>query len=340
MFNEAVQLYMQGELWDKALPLAEKISPEMVEEVKAKSMEAITGEVDAAGLAEAGDTSGALAAYLAQGDYAKLIELARQGGEKTIRTYSPHYVQHLLEQNRAVEAVQAAMKDGITETIEHAGTYSAMVEGFIASLPVEFNYTSFNEQLFKLVKALKAGPNSSDPVVGQLEARAKIMHTYCMADRCHKNGLFDLWGKCMLEQCKHIDVIPADKAFYDAGMAAKKCAKEDHKAQHNWASYCFVYWNRFLDINELMEDPDADVTLLDPTDLLDTGIPTEFPIPKRHSVPNENAEEIRQWVLTASLDQTIEQRLPTPEIRIGAELEEIFKQILKGGIPAVLQSRS
>ena len=53
--------------------------------------------------------------------------------------------------------------------------------------------------------------------------------------------------------CSHCTVIPADKAFYDAGMAAKRCAKEDTKGQYSWSSYAFVYLNRFLDINEMME---------------------------------------------------------------------------------------
>ena len=66
----------------------------------------------------------------------------------------------------------------------------------------------------------------------------------------------------LLEQCKHITIIPADKAFYDAGEAARTAAEEDHKGQYNWSSYAFVYWNRFLDINEQMDEPDADSTMM------------------------------------------------------------------------------
>mmetsp|Transcript_137045 Transcript_137045/g.238278 ORF Transcript_137045/g.238278 Transcript_137045/m.238278 type:complete len:1651 (-) Transcript_137045:230-5182(-) len=336
MFPEAVQLCMQGELWEKALSLAEKVSPALVEEVRKKSRDAVSGDVDAADLAEQGDTDGALAAYAAQGEWGKLIELARQGDEKTLRAYAPQYVKHLVDEGNVVEALKAALKDGMSADIAHAGSYISLIEELVKILPIDFDFAVFNEHLFKMVKGLKAA-HANNPMVSKLVELAMIMHRYCMAERSRRNGLVDLWAKLLLEQCKNIKIIPADKAFYDAGEAARTAAEEDHKGQYNWNSYAFVYWNRFLDINEQMDEPDADSTMMDHTDFFDTGIPSDFPIPKQHCIPAERTEEIRQWVLTASLDRSIEQRLPTPEVKLGPELEDIFRQIQKGSIPSVLQ---
>jgi intraflagellar transport protein 172 len=334
MFKEAVNMYMQGELYDRAQPLAEKVSPALAEEVRNKIMAATQSQIDGDDLADRGDVDGAMSVYYNQGDWPKLMELARKSGDKSVKKYSPPYIQFLLEQGQVEEAVKTAMRDGLSEDHSHASIYAAMLESFLKILPVRFDYSTLADQVLKFAKALRGGPTEG------LERLAVITHMYNMGDRCKKTGLFDLWGKVMLHQCRNIDIIPADKAFYDAGMAAKRCAKEDTKGQYSWSSYAFVYLNRFLDINEMMEDPEADPTMMDNGDFVGSEIPIDFPIPKKHAIPNEKLEEVRQWVLTASLDQTIEQKLPSPEVKISAELEDIFKQICRGQVPSVLQLSS
>eukprot|EP00668_Euglena_longa_P000083 GGOE01000099.1.p1 GENE.GGOE01000099.1~~GGOE01000099.1.p1 ORF type:complete len:1743 (+),score=650.33 GGOE01000099.1:779-5230(+) len=337
MLEKAVPFYVQLEMWERAYALAVRVSPELAEEVKRQGMTATHVEIDADDLAEQGDVEGAMEAYRTQGDWHKLMELARKS-PAALRRYAPQYMQHLVEQGQFVEGVRMAMKDGLSEDPAHAPIYRDLVAGFINSLPVPFEYMSFIDQLGKLGRVFR-GKDPTNPVTEEVERLTAVMHVYSMADRCRKTGLFDLWGKLMLAQCRHVDIIAADKAFYDAGMAARVCAAEDNRMHHGWPSYAFVYLNRFLEINELIDQQDGDVdsSLMDHTDFVGTGVPTDFPIPHAHAIPNEKVEELRQWVLTASLDQSIEQRLPAPEVRLSPELEEIFQQVQQGAVPSVLQ---
>ena len=233
MFKEAVNMYMQGELYDRAQPLAEKVSPALAEEVRNKIMAATQSQIgtqpvprtaaskvpevervhcsaqrldfyqaqlshgwstpaaafdetlqllsdkplllpqisqravncpqlllqithhcgrftnlhcccyfaylcisamsscvlsDGDDLADRGDVDGAMSVYYNQGDWPKLMELARKSGDKSVKKYSPPYIQFLLEQGQVEEAVKTAMRDGLSEDHSHASIYAAMLE--------------------------------------------------------------------------------------------------------------------------------------------------------------------------------------------------------------------
>ncbi|XP_009694979.1 PREDICTED: intraflagellar transport protein 172 homolog [Cariama cristata] len=52
---------------------------------------------------------------------------------------------------------------------------------------------------------------------------------------------------------------------------------------------------------------------LDHSDFQSTDIPFEVPLPAQQHVPEEKREEVRDWVLTMSMDQRLEQVLPQDE---------------------------
>lgn len=53
--------------------------------------------------------------------------------------------------------------------------------------------------------------------------------------------------------------------------------------------------------------------MLDNSDFTDTDIPFEVPVPDKQHLPEEKREEVKQWVLAVSMDQKVEQVLPTDE---------------------------
>lgn len=53
------------------------------------------------------------------------------------------------------------------------------------------------------------------------------------------------------------DIIPADKAFFEAGTQCRKLG---------WDSMAFVFLNRFLDLMEVIEDHEGNSDALDSTD--------------------------------------------------------------------------
>ena len=66
--------------------------------------------------------------------------------------------------------------------------------------------------------------------------------------------------------------VRADKAFYEAGMVAKKVQIYNH---------AFIFLNRYLDLSEAIEDTEGGGTagLSDNTDFEGTDVPSPFDIP-------------------------------------------------------------
>lgn len=94
--------------------------------------------------------------------------------------------------------------------------------------------------------------------------------------------------KLSVSLLRHCDLIPADKAFYEAGTACKvshKCPHDYHISFNQslqdygskYESMAFVFLNHYLDLAEAIEEQNADG--IDNTDLENTDIPTEFPLP-------------------------------------------------------------
>ena len=66
-----------------------------------------------------------------------------------------------------------------------------------------------------------------------------------------------------------------------------------------------------MDLFEAIEEGSTDA--LDNTDLLETDIPLEVPLPETPHLPRESHEAVKEWVLAVSMDQKVEQRLPVDE---------------------------
>ena len=83
-----------------------------------------------------------------------------------------------------------------------------------------------------------------------------------------------------------------------------------------WGTYIFsklffLYKYRYLDLYEAIEEGSTDA--LDNTDLIETDIPLEVPLPEVPHLPRESHEAVKEWVLAVSMDQKVEQRLPVDE---------------------------
>jgi len=109
-------------------------------------------------------------------------------------------------------------------------------------------------------------------------------------------------GKLCVSLLRHTDIVPADKAFYEAGTTCKALG---------WENMAFVFLNRYLDISEAMEEGSLD--MLDHSDFQETDIPFEIPLPEKAFLTTQQHEEVKEWVLAVSMDRQIEQILPKDE---------------------------
>ncbi|OAD52520.1 hypothetical protein WN48_01267 [Eufriesea mexicana] len=106
--------------------------------------------------------------------------------------------------------------------------------------------------------------------------------------------------KVSITLLRYTDLILVDRAYYEAGIEARTAGKNTE---------AFVFLNHFLDLEECIEEGDS--TVLDVDDLAVTDFPVEVPLPQTLSLTVEQREEAREWVLAVSMDQKVEQILPT-----------------------------
>lgn len=125
-----------------------------------------------------------------------------------------------------------------------------------------------------------------------------ISHYYATRAACRQISSLQFLGtKISVALLRFTNIIPVDKAFYEAGIDVRKEGR---------TSEAFVFLNHYLDVCEVIEESSQ---TLDYTDFQNTDFPNNVPIPNNLYL-QDNTEEhdnIKEWVLTISMDQGIEQ---------------------------------
>lgn len=84
-----------------------------------------------------------------------------------------------------------------------------------------------------------------------------------------------LLARTSISLLRYADLIRMDKLFYEAGLACKK---------QNWMTYAFVILNRYLDIYEVIADPESGDTG-DNQAFLNSDIPSPYEV---ELIPEKN----------------------------------------------------
>lgn len=147
---------------------------------------------------------------------------------------------------------------------------------------------------------------SDNDWVIRFEKLTKALHYSCVMVACESSGasLADLALKTSISLLRFTDFIVADRCYYVAGVKARMADRH---------SEAFVFLNHFLDIEECVEDGPDGGAVLDVDDFRCTDFPLEIPLPPSLSLGSHDREKVREWVLTISVDQKVEQGLPVDQ---------------------------
>merc|ERR1712048_254190 len=110
----------------------------------------------------------------------------------------------------------------------------------------------------------------------------------------------ELIAKTSVALCRYCAEFPVDRSFYEAGIDCKNAGM---------INMSFFFLNRFLDIADAIEDPEN--AQIDNTDFADTDIPSPYDLdlPEAPYIQGQQVEEIRDWVLGWSMDQSVQQKM-------------------------------
>jgi intraflagellar transport protein 172 len=308
MVKEAIDLYMKAGLWDQAKRTASQMAPQYTDYVSTQYKEHLTsrGGADAAAMLVGEDPIAGLDMLARQGQWDQCITMAQQQGSNVLNKYVAMYATHCLKSERPVDALQIFVKHGSPPSPQNFNIYKRLaLDLFSFSSPPYKVWAELRDMLFTLTEAIAQTPAADTAAAQEFETYLLISHYYAIRSACHgKKSLESIAVKITISLLRYSDIIPVDKAFYEAGIAAKTGGKDN---------MAFVFLNRFLDLCDAIEEGSLDS--MDNSDLMDTDIPFEVPLPEQLFIDEDKREEIKEWVLAVSVDQQVEQSLSLDERR-------------------------
>uniref|UniRef100_A0A7N8XI48 Intraflagellar transport protein 172 homolog n=1 Tax=Mastacembelus armatus TaxID=205130 RepID=A0A7N8XI48_9TELE len=305
LIKEAIDVFIEGEEWNKAKRVAKELEPRYEDYVDQKYKEHLKnqGKVDSlVGV----DVMAALDMYAERGQWEKCLDTASKQNFKILHKYVALYATHLIKEEDALKALQLYVQHGAPPYPQNFNIYKRLFLDFI-NLPNTDGPESYRmwadlrNFLLQLCENLIKSSEANSPAHEDFEQMLLTVHYY--ATRSAAKGVEQLSStKLSVSLLRHTELIPADKAFYEAGLACRAVG---------WENMAFIFLNHFLDLCDATEEGTLDA--LDHSDFLDTDIPFEVPVPTKLCVTDAQREQIRDWVLMVSMDNRLEQVLPRDE---------------------------
>ncbi|ESO08535.1 hypothetical protein HELRODRAFT_74793 [Helobdella robusta] len=327
LIREAVDAFMTGEEWNKARKVATELEPRLLPHVEERYKNYLKDK-DKLDTLENVDTEAAIERYITKGDWMKAINLAEKKNPKMLPKYVAQYATVLIKENKTKNALTLYEKYGTPAIPQNFNIYKRIFYDMV-NLPKTNNSESFQmwsqlrNMFYNLKKNLDQSKNAESDEFYNMFLAA---HYYATRSACiNHDSLAQLTCKLSTSLLRHSDLVPADKAFYEAGVASKNVGND---------SAALAFFNRFLDMVEAIEDQSLDA--LDHSIFSDTDIPSEIPLPERPYVSSAEHEEVREWVLAISMDQKVNMDLPRDEngVYVGSLINHPDAQDTAGRLPA------
>ncbi|XP_033198470.2 intraflagellar transport protein Oseg2 isoform X1 [Bombus vancouverensis nearcticus] len=285
--------------WEKAKRIVNELAPDIEPYLEEKYKEAMLrdGQIDR--LVEI-DADAGLEILANKGQWNQVFETASTQGTQVLHKYVAQRAVQLLKGNAPLDALQLYVKYGTPPIQQNFNLYLQLSESILNSEAYyEYRYLSHLRtvllDLWKNLKSLESSQKS------KFERVLKATHYSAVKCGCRDYPVLSgLVLKASITLLRYTDLLLADRAYYEAGIEARTAGKN---------SEAFVFLNHFLDLEECIEEGDS--TVLDVEDLAVTDFPVEVPLPETLSLTAEQREEVREWVLAVSMDQKVEQVLPT-----------------------------
>ncbi|XP_037837544.1 intraflagellar transport protein 172 homolog [Kryptolebias marmoratus] len=304
LIKEAIDVFIEGEEWNKAKRVAKELEPRYEDYVDQKYKEHLKNQGRVESLAGV-DVMAALDLYAEKGQWDKCLDTASKQNFKILHKYVALYATHLIKEGEALKALQLYVQHGAPPNPQNFNIYKRLFLDLI-NLPGTDGPESYRmwadlrNFLLQLCENVSRSAEANSPAHEDFEQMLLIAHYF--ATRSAARGveqLVSVAAKLSVSLLRHTELIPADKAFYEAGLACRAVG---------WENMAFIFLNHFLDLCDAVDEGTLDS--LDHSDFLDTDVPFEVPVPTKLCVTAEQREQIRDWVLMVSMDQRVEQVLP------------------------------
>jgi len=303
-YKDAIDIYVQAGMWDKARSLCANMSPEYADEVEQQYIHRLKSENRVDELLESGQgqsVEAGLEALARMKQWDRVYETCqKQNRADVLQKYQRMHLEQLAGDGGYEEALGCLAKYGAPPEPTHLPLYpkiamAAMGNGNEASV------TQLKDVLGKIIQVLK---ERGDKTLKDFERLALICDLVLLKTSIKPKSQ-EYHAKITISLLRYAGELPADKLFCEAGMACKDIG---------WQNMAFVFLNRYLDLSEAIEDSEPTSAGLDNSDFKGTEIPYDFPLPTEQCLDEDQREEVRDWVLQLSMDQQVVQSLTQTEL--------------------------
>ncbi|KAK9502773.1 hypothetical protein O3M35_011482 [Rhynocoris fuscipes] len=302
MIKEAIDALIIIEEWQKALKIARELEPRYEQYIEARYKDSLRSQGRADQLADV-DIVSALDLLCEQGQWNKALDVARSHGTGVFNKYVALYATHLIKSGSTVKALDLYSQYSPPAVSQNYNIYRRIALDVMSTHRSQETYrlwAKLRDVFYQLTEAMNSTSDSGTPVQTEFETLMIISHYYCIRSVAKQiPNLSEIAVKISIALLRYSDIIPADKAYYEAGIDCK---------ENGLTSDAFVFLNHWLDIVELMEEGDGTV---DYSELVSTDFPQQVPLPEKKHISDSEMESVRDWVLTVSMDRNIETALRT-----------------------------
>ncbi|KAI8928779.1 hypothetical protein BC831DRAFT_447367 [Entophlyctis helioformis] len=297
LYKDAIDAYIAGGLWDKARQVL-TYAPKYKDYVETAYITHLKSTGHAEALVDV-DVGAGLEIYAQRGEWDKCLEKAASQNRDVLNKYLMGYATVLVNESKYEATAATIVKYGVQQVPANFELYSRLAVELLRA-PTATGTATLRDFLFKLVHGASFSPQPA--IAERFGHFLFISHLAALKNYClKKRDLAYFAAKQAISLLRYTKDIPADRAFLEAGQAAKNAG------MNNMA---FVCWNRFLDLSEAIEE--GNLSMLENTDFVNTDVPFDVPLPAEPAEESKR-EEVRDWVLQVSLDQKVNQEIDTRE---------------------------
>ncbi|CAH1397619.1 unnamed protein product [Nezara viridula] len=330
MIKEAVDTFIAIEEWQKALKVARELEPKYQSYVEERYKESLRLGGRADQLADVDLISG-LDMLCEQGQWQRAISMASQHGSSVLNKYLALYATYLIKSSKTIRALELYNEYKPAALPQNYNIYRKIAFDTFSTPRSKQSFDQWvklRDMFLSLNEAMTSSADSGTQIQAEFEQIMLIGHYYSLRFLTSSTkGLETITAKISIALLRYSDLIPADKAYFEAGVDARLIG---------WAADAFVFLNHCLDLLEAIEEQRNTV---DYQDLNKTDFPKDVPIPAAPHLSEDEVEDIKQWVLSVSMDQHMEMALPLDSRGLYAANLQGSRPCLVTGYPVLDRQR-
>jgi intraflagellar transport protein 172 len=245
MIKEAVDAFIAAQEWGKAKKVAKELEPRLEPYVDQRYKDFLKNEGKADQLASV-DLISALDMYVEQGNWDRALETAATHGPEVLHKYVALCATQAIRDTKPVEALNLYKKYGAPAFPQNYNIYKRIAVDLFA-LPFDednlggsnyFTWAALRDMMHDVTENMdKDAANEGNQALDDFRLLLLISHYLAVRSAClTQKALKEIACKISVSLLRHSDIIPADKAFYEAGAAAKDVG---------WLNMAFVLHNRY-----------------------------------------------------------------------------------------------